>query len=321
MSSIKSFIYLDEYKMYSISSQIFEGLTEYVVDYSVEGKEEKEEQRGQVGSGRVLADIIRKETGTEERKFLHDYSYTLFEKKLIEDQKVIVIDRDNIGEKISKIPDYDIIKVSGKMIFNDTKLIVETLKDFNKIGESITYITNHEDIKQHQKNAKESLTEIKDRNKRAIMKKRAENDIDIKKLAEETGLRLDPQFINDLSFMIDYGYKDQFEVQIPIKSENRKEENVIFSSILKRQLLKDKEDILVRKYSRKSEKEFTIFGMITQSEREMSTHNDPQDIAEFSHLKQALMNMTAQFSKLEDTYIGRLANEVIIDPIALYREM
>jgi hypothetical protein len=30
MDNIKSFIYLDEYKMYSISSQLFEGLTEYI---------------------------------------------------------------------------------------------------------------------------------------------------------------------------------------------------------------------------------------------------------------------------------------------------
>lgn len=33
MSGIKNFIYLDEYKMYSISSQIFEGITEYLVDH------------------------------------------------------------------------------------------------------------------------------------------------------------------------------------------------------------------------------------------------------------------------------------------------
>ena len=31
MGCIKSFVYLDEYKMYSISSQLFEGLTEYVL--------------------------------------------------------------------------------------------------------------------------------------------------------------------------------------------------------------------------------------------------------------------------------------------------
>ena len=33
MRTVKSFVYLDEYKMYSISSQLFGGLTEYLIDY------------------------------------------------------------------------------------------------------------------------------------------------------------------------------------------------------------------------------------------------------------------------------------------------
>ena len=155
MNKIRSFVYLDEYKMYSISSQIFEGLTEYVVDYSLEGEEEKEEQRGRVGSGRVLADIIRKEAGTEEKKFLHDYSYTLFEKKLIEDQKVIVINPDSIAERINEISNHDLIKVSGKVIFNDMGLIIEKIKNFNEFGESLTYVTNYEEIVQQQVDAEE----------------------------------------------------------------------------------------------------------------------------------------------------------------------
>ena len=254
VNSIKSFIYLDEYKMYSISSQIFEGLTEYVVDYSVEGREEKEEQEGRIGSGRVLADIIRKEAGTEERKFLHDYSYTLFEKKLIEDQKVIVIDRDNIGEKISEISNHDFIKVSGKVIFNDMGLIVEKIKNFNEIGESITYVTNYSEIMKQQVDVKSIITEIKDRNKRSVTKRRVKNNIDVKKLAEDIGLRIDPKFLENLAFMLDYGYKDQFEVQIPIGTGDGETEIIIFNSILKRKFLKDKEDILVKKYSRNSEK-------------------------------------------------------------------
>lgn len=167
---------------------------------------------------------------------------------------------------------------------------------------------------------KKKINEIRDRNKRSIAKRRFKGTVDIKNLANERGLRLDPQYLENLAFMLDYGYKDQFEVQIPIKIGNE-EETVLFNSILKRAFLRDEEDILVKKYSRNSEKEFTIFGIITQSERELTEPDKDQSGVEFSHLKQALMNMTVQFSKLEDTYIGRLANEVIIDPIALYREM
>ena len=56
---IKSFIYLDEQKMYSLSSQIFEGITEYVLSESGSENQNSESQKGPVGSGRVLADVIK----------------------------------------------------------------------------------------------------------------------------------------------------------------------------------------------------------------------------------------------------------------------
>ena len=51
MQMIKSFVYLDEYKMYSISSQIFEGITESLMSYQESTTEKGEEQKGPIGSG------------------------------------------------------------------------------------------------------------------------------------------------------------------------------------------------------------------------------------------------------------------------------
>ena len=64
MQKIKSFIYLDEYKMYSISSQIFKGITESLTSYQGAATEKEEEQKGPVGSGRIMADILKSESGT-----------------------------------------------------------------------------------------------------------------------------------------------------------------------------------------------------------------------------------------------------------------
>ncbi|WP_454047425.1 DUF6414 family protein [Chryseobacterium sp. Marseille-Q8038] len=69
MKKIRSFIYLDNYKMYSISSQIFEGLTEYILKSENTNTKEKEEQKGPFFSGRVLADIIEKDTNYTEKNF------------------------------------------------------------------------------------------------------------------------------------------------------------------------------------------------------------------------------------------------------------
>ena len=75
MDAIKSFVYLDEYKMYSLSSQIFKGLIESLTSYSSDTKE-----RGEVNND-VVENLVAERT-TQERKYLHDYSYIRFESAL-----------------------------------------------------------------------------------------------------------------------------------------------------------------------------------------------------------------------------------------------
>lgn len=63
MQKIKSFIYLDEYKMYSISSQIFEGITDSLVNYQESTTGQTEKQKGPIDSGRIMGDILKSESG------------------------------------------------------------------------------------------------------------------------------------------------------------------------------------------------------------------------------------------------------------------
>ena len=81
---VRAFIYIDEYKMHSISSQLFEGTTDYITQFLSTGESEKEEQKGNIGSGRIMADISMRENRTEERKYLYDYAYAKFEDELFE---------------------------------------------------------------------------------------------------------------------------------------------------------------------------------------------------------------------------------------------
>ena len=93
---IKNFIYLDIDKLYSMSSQIFEGITEYIVGESASEVERSEAQKGPVGSGRVMGDILRHNDKKSEKRFLHDYSYSLFEEKLLKDGKILdLTDKEN----------------------------------------------------------------------------------------------------------------------------------------------------------------------------------------------------------------------------------
>ena len=81
-NKIKSFIYLDNDKMYSISSQLFGGLTEYILQDSKKTATEDDQQKKHAFSGKIMREIYQLEKGSSEKRFFHDYAYSLFEKNL-----------------------------------------------------------------------------------------------------------------------------------------------------------------------------------------------------------------------------------------------
>jgi hypothetical protein len=316
---IKSFIYLDEYKMYSISSQIFEGLTEYVINHSKNSKQDLESQEGPVGSGRVLADIISRESSVEERKFLHDYSYNLFEKKLFEDKKVLEIETSNISKVLENLDDYEFIKVKGRLLFSDIKLISETINDFNQLGEALVYITNFSNLEQLKQQYSDVLSHAKNRNDKAFAKQAFKKVDDLSAIAQKIGLNMDQGFLDRLKFVLSYGYKEQFEVKVYLSTDNG-ENYYLFSAPLKRNHLKEEEHLIVSKFSRYSEKEFVIFGIITQSKGSQADFPIEQG-ASSEDIKQAISQMVLGILNIEKQFVGKVENEILIDPIAVYREI
>jgi len=310
---IKNFIYLDKDKMYSLSSQVFEGITEYLINNNRDKKEESNSQKGPVGSGRIMAEIIGEQRDVTEKKYLHDYAYVLFEEHLIEQGKVLNInevEKDNIIKSIKSFP---FIKIKGTLAFNDVEAIKSSLSNFNKFGEALTHITSHEEIEKVKEQFEQLQANSKDRNKKTQIKNEMRRLTNIGKLAKEKGLKQDQVFLDHLEFLFSYGFQDQFEIQI---------ENFghIFSANLKRDDLKEREDLLIRKYSRKTEVEFVIFGMVAQYLESGDIQMD-DDETEYENIKEGLMNLVLHFGNVEKSFTGRLSNEIVIDPIAVYVEL
>ena len=117
-----------------------------------------------------------------------------------------------------------------------------------------------------------------------------------------------------LRFVLDYGFQDQFEVQIPI-------EPYLFSSNFNRERLREDEHLLMRKYSRFAEKEFVLFGTVAQNSNEFIDHEEEEENYVSQHIKEMIMFLVEKLSVMESTFTGKLASEIIIDPIALYREI
>ena len=314
MQKIKSFIYLDEYKMYSISSQIFEGITESLMSYQGSTTEKEEEQKGPIASGRVMADILKSESGTQEKKYLHDYLYTLFEEQLRKSEKILSLSTENIDENIKQINDAGFIEVRGKVVFNDMKILKSTIENFNELGTAMAHITNFEEIEAINQQLKTSEKSIKDRNEKARLRQKVQSLTNVKKLARDQGLNLNDNYLKNLAFVLNYAFRDQFVVQMSI-------EGYTFSADCKRKDLREDEHLLVRKYSRLAEKEFVLVGTITQSSSSPVEHKEADETYEPRHLKEVIMSLAENLSVMESEFFGKLANEIIVDPIALYWEI
>jgi len=286
-------------------------VTEYVLNEKNLEKSESEQQKGPINSGKIVGDILKNSERNTEKKFLNDYSYTLFEKKLIEENKVIIATDEDSDLKKS-LKEKSFIKITAKMTFNDIDSIIHTLTNFNKMGRALTYVTSYKDINLVKTELARAQKSKDERNKISELSSKLKNISDIDKQALESGLQLDENFLNDLGFLLEYGFQRQLEVQMNLF-------NNIFSANLNRDFLRESEDLFIRKYSRQTEVEFTLFGIVTQYKKEQIESTETE--VDYKTIKEAIMNMVSHITKLEAAFTGRLSDEIIIDPIALYTEL
>lgn len=324
MRKLRSFVYIDNYKMYSISSQLFEGLTEFIVQTERKTKKEEESQKGPIGSGKVLAEIIESDSNQTEKKFLHDFSYNLFEEALIKEKRVLEINSQNINDSIQKVSDFSFVKISGNLVFNDLKIIEETIKNFNEIGEAFGYVTQNASLEEERSKVESQINQITDRNQKVKAQGLLKSQTNLKKILREQGLNFDDKYLQSLAYLLDYGYNQQFEVQVPLKAGDGS--FYLFSAQLNRENLKEDEYSIIKKYSRETEKEFKLFGILTQrltaeSKEKIFNELKGQIADNNANMKEALMNMVSLITSIEKTFTGKLNYEYIIDPISLYIEI
>lgn len=304
MNPVKSFIYLDEYKMYSISSQLFAGLTEQILTQREAVGGESEEQKGPWASGRILANIAMQRITTSEKRSLYDYAYTLFEKKLEDDGRILDVAEDVPTAREMQRAGF--VRVRGRAVLGDMENLHTLLKDFNQIGQAIAYVSK--DAEQlSQSGALGGGTNVKVKN--------------LAEYARQRGLQQDQKFLEQLAYVLKYGYSGLFQARIAVGESPNKA--LIFSANLKKEHLRETDQDIVSKYGRKTDRPFTVLGVAVQVSSEpaaVASVNEP-DAREQVHMKEALFRMVNAVAALESTFLGRLPNEMILDPIAVYHEV
>lgn len=306
---IKSFIYLDENKMYSISSQLFEGMTQYILQENVVGNEERDEQKGAILSGRFMADMMFQQRTTSEMKSLHDFAFNLFENELLSRELLYDIQDTDSAETLKE---KGFVRVKGKIFFSDYAKTLFTIDHFNEIGKAVGSL-QLQPLLQQINDLGNGATKEKERekkNKKQIAIKEANKRID--EFLKQNGLQIEEKMVKNISTILSYGYRDSYEVKLVIDNVP-----IIYSAIVNQDYLKEPEHVLVSKYSRLTEKEFTIVGIVTQVGKEKTKL--PQ--LEGNEMKGATQFVNEQIANLEEQFSGRSTNEIIIDPIAIFSEL
>ena len=308
---IRSIIYLDEPKLLSLSSQVLEGLTEYLLTEKTSSKEQQEKQKGPIASGRELADAIRSTETSVERRVLHDHAFSMFERKLTDNQVLLDVPTGNEqAVTISSIDASSFIRVQGPAKFIDAAKLSALLKVFNSLGESITYVTKNEEMKALSKALDDLKAVTKDKVKLAQITKQQKEATDPGLLAQAAGLYQDPKFLEHLRILTTFGFSDQLEIQ-------QKIDGILYTACLKRECLREAEDLVIRKYSRKTEKSLVVLGLVTQTASDGPVDLGASD-SKPENMKEALINMIDHIAMMEASLSGKSNKEVIIDPIAVY---
>jgi hypothetical protein len=151
----------------------------------------------------------------------------------------------------------------------------------------------------------------------------------------------DQDYISKLSYLLDFGYGDHLEAQMSLYSPNRRR-SINITAILNRECMRESMAMEIKKYSRRPDQHLTILGVVTQrgkskldesnslgiieagSTRDpctLESKEEPPSLASPSHLKAHISAMMENVAEIESGFTGCLENEIIIDPIAIYREV
>lgn len=306
---IRNIIYLDEQKLISLLSQVLEGFTESFIKTSTTLEEENTSQKGPVASGRIVAEAIKTGQSTVEHRVLHDYAFSIFEKYLTDNDLLNLINEHTNSENVSS--DKPFIKVSATAKIIDAEKIIHLLTNFNELGAAVAHTTKHDERKELLAELEQLKAQEKNNSEKQKIAEKIKVASSIESWAKDLGLWYDPEFISGLIMLIDYGFNKQLEI-------HQRTQGIIFSSLLKNESLRESKELIVRKYSRITERKIVVIGTITQTNIPIA---DSTKADEINHLKEAVINMIDHIADMEKAFSGKLSNEIVIDPIAVYVEL
>lgn len=284
--SLRIFLYLDQEKITSIYSQLFNGYIQSIQNKEVNFLEINEAQKGKLF--RENLNFTSEESGLEriENKILDDYVFSLVEKTLYEDNKILEINDSNVINDKNKLKLLNFVKIKGKTTFFDSNVVNELLDNFNDLGECFSYL--------------QLYTEGKKDISNKILKEKAKSE----------GLHFDKKFLENLKKVVKEAYKNSLELSVKVGDFD-------YIAVLNRNYLRDDKKLLVGRFNREMEVEVSLFGIVIQNGTGLSVKRNFNGES-FRNMIKELINPIIDIEKM---FSGINNNEIMILPLAIFLEL
>lgn len=260
--ALRDFIYIDKNRMYSLYSQLFEGVVESLVrsvSYSTE--EQKKDRK--------LEESIIDASVKVQNVVLFDHIYNTLEEKI--QSHLLIVDKETTKDDIKPT---SIVKITGYVTIEDYNHLSYLMSNINEIGLALSYLQLINEKGNASKNSNNS----------------------IEKYAKENGLSFDKKFTSSIIKVIENFHGKTMEIIIEPDSGNL---NVGFKALLNEEFLRISPDYIRNLYGYKPCMKWTMVGEVTDVSYLTSTRSVSSKSA-FSDLFMNLNEIDNSFSKVNE---------------------
>jgi len=326
MRIIRDFLYVDRDKLYSIYSQVFEGVVDQIVSSYVAEAHTSTAQNSALRQAKIEEQVAEATTRTENRS-LYDFMYNSLENKLASSlSDLSSVDATNYHDQVSHSA---LVKARGRAEIEDFDRFDAIADKFNDLGTLVAYGILQKDQKVQDTLAAidQDIKNTKDRNKRARLEAQVRSTTDLKRKAREIAraknLSYDEEQLALLRMVATLFNAGGYEVTILPPSGKGE---VVFRGILDKRHLRASPDMIRALYGGATTSEWTMVGqvthipgspgavpstkLLTSSSSEEPSMRDP-----FRKLLGAMRAFEEMFMKSKERH------EVLVSPIAIYRDI
>ncbi len=334
---IRDFIYIDVERLYSLYSQINEGVADQIYKLWTSEGANRDVQGGRFGTRKSSEEVATETVQETSSIILHDYLYNKLEESLSGAiLKPEGVTADNWQDAFSEA---FLIKVEGKAELNDYQHLIHATLNLTDITAEVAYVPRIALIQQEIIDQKKLVANLEqqaktltgnEKTKLNIQITQTKNQIAIlsdrdsvkKMLLAEQGLDIEEQ-TTGVAKILNYFSPESFEVTIvPSKGA----EGVVFRGILDRKLLRLQPEYLRQLYKGALARNWTMVGEITHLPDQHSSldpsSSTQEDEGGNRGMKEAIRIVISHISDMEDAlHETNKRVEVRVRPLAIYQEV